>query len=206
MVAERDTRGSGSAGEWLALAIRIGVLLAAIGILSVIGMIWASYLRGRQGNPIQSWLEGASDAGPPIPEGAVIAVQGETCPRPWQTYLPAQGRFILGAGAGGALNLDANGNLTPVRKPGDTGGRAGVELRIEEIPPHTHRLAVGKSARAGPHEQTVSTFSPVSVVVGTPDGEPMSGILAPFAIKRGSGWRDYDVVTPLELHRRGNYE
>jgi microcystin-dependent protein len=198
MATERNARDGVGAGEWLARVARIAVALAAAAFLSAFGIVLYSYLSGRPVGPV--WIGAATGAWPPIPDGAVIAVQGDTCPRPWRTYLPAQGRFVLGAGVGGALNFDANGVLTPVRKSGETGGRAGVELTIGEIPPHTHRFAVGRSVSnwTGSHAQTVRNSAPLSIVVGMPDGEPSGGIAAPFAVKRGSGWRDYDVVDALE--------
>ena len=168
MVGDRSMRDWGGAGGWLALAACIGLLLAAAAILSVVALVWTSYLSGRSIGPLSRGE--APAAWPPVPEGAVIAVQGDTCPRPWQTYLPAQGRFILGAGVGGVLNLDANGVLTPVRKAGETGGRAGVELTVSDLPPHTHRFVIGRSIAnwVGPHPQAIQKSPPVKIVVGMP--------------------------------------
>ena len=89
---------SDSAG--LAQVARVAVVVTAAAVLSVVGIAWASYLRGRPVDLLGVWVAGAPGAGPSLPEGAVIALQGESCPRPWQEFLPAQGRFVLGPGPG----------------------------------------------------------------------------------------------------------
>jgi hypothetical protein len=204
MTGTRETdarRDAGAFNEGLAQAARLAVVLGAVAFLSLVGMAWASYLRGRPVEVLGDWLGGPPGAAPSLPDGAVIAVQGETCPYPWQDYPPAQGRFVLGAGSGAAMNLDANGVLVPVRSAGETGGQAGVELQLADIPPHTHRFALGKSVPgwSGGHGAVgVQNAPAVKIVVGTLAGEPSVGIVAPFAMKRGLGWRGYELVDALE--------
>jgi hypothetical protein len=198
-----DTGDSGAgSGGWVGRIAGGAMLAGAVALLSLAGMAWFSHLRGRPVDLFGVWVAGAPSVGPPLPEGTVIAVQGETCPRPWQAYLPAQGRFVLGAGAGEALNLDANGMLVPVRHAGDIGGQAGVELLIADIPPHTHRLSIGEVAPPPSRDGRVRPLQapPGEVAVGLPEAaeERDFGIIAPFAGKRGLGWRNHRVIDALE--------
>jgi hypothetical protein len=194
----RDAGGGDHLGAWLRWSGWLATVLGVAALLSVAGMLWGSYLSGRPVD-LLGMVAGAPGAGPPLPEGAVIAVQGGTCPRPWQPYLPAQGRFVLGAGAGEALNLDANGLLVPVRKPGETGGQAGVELLIPDIPPHAHRLSIAEVAPPPGRDGSLKR-PPGEVAVGIPEAADglIYGIITPFASKRGLGWRKHRVVDLLE--------
>jgi hypothetical protein len=203
MTGMGESDGGRGAGEWLRRAASVATLLGAAALLSVVGMAWGSYLRGRPVDLLGVWVAGAPGAGPAVPEGAVIAVQAEHCPRPWQAYRPAEGRFVIGAGSGAALNLDANGVLLGGHEAGETGGKAGVELLIADIPPHTHRFGVGHAVPgwSGVHGAVGTVGAPaVDIAVGVlgATGEPTSGIVAPFVPKRGLGWRNYDVVDALE--------
>jgi hypothetical protein len=166
--------GGGRFRDLLAQLSRLATALAALALLSLVGLAWASYPRGRPVDLFGVRLAVAPSQGSSLPAGAVIVTVGETCPRPWREYLPAQGRFVLGAGSGAALNFDANGLLVPVHRPGDVGSWAGVELLIADIPAHTHRMALG-AAPAG-HEETVA----FAVETGTPE---TLGVLMPFAMK-----------------------
>ena len=159
-------------------------------LVALAGIAALSLTRGGlAGLPIAAGA-GAGGAAPvPLPDGMVIAVAADACPYPWRDYRPAQGRFVIGAGSGAALNLDANGVLLGGHEAGETGGQAGVELLLADVPPHTHRLAV---AEAWP-----GTEGLVRDGLGAEAGATL-GILAPFAIKPPTRVRRHDLVAPLE--------
>ncbi len=72
-----------------------------------------------------------------VPSGAVMAFDLESCPSGWDSYGPATGRFILGAGT--ETNLDQNGVPLTERNLNDTGGAETHLLTVEEMPAHAHQ-------------------------------------------------------------------
>ena len=169
----------------------LALLLAAAAAGAAVGLAWVAYLNGRSVSVFGLRVAGTPGAGPALPEGAVIAVLGETCPSPWRAYPPAQGRFLIGAGASEARNLDADGVLLPVRRPGETGGESGVELRISDLPPHTHRLAL---AEVAPGQEGRIAFAIQRGVAERP------GVFMPFALKTSTtiATQGFTVLAPLE--------
>jgi hypothetical protein len=143
----------------------------AIALAALVLMVGAAYLAGRPINLLSSGpsaLQGSVS----LPEGSVIAVAADDCPPPWRMYRQAQGRFLLGAGPGGNRDGD-DAWLTPYRA-GATGGRAGIALTLADLPPHLHRLSIGKSTSGfGDHPFALGGVFDADV-----------GITAPFAVHR----------------------
>ncbi|ANQ21420.1 hypothetical protein BA893_06960 [Vibrio natriegens] len=72
-----------------------------------------------------------------IPTNTVIAYNDSKCPKGWENFTQAQGRFIIGSGSGSNLE---------VKKFGHTGGTEVHTLTVEEMPQHSH---IGKHAEWG---------------------------------------------------------
>jgi hypothetical protein len=186
MPGSRDSEAEGRPPGWWVLLWRLAVVLAAFGLLSLVGVAWVSYLRGRPVNFLGFELAGAPTGGTEIPPGAVIAFVGETCPEPWQPYRPAAGRFVLGAGS--AMNRDADDIELPVLRAGDVGGQAGVALQLPDIPPHSHRLGIGR----------LEPGRPIALPLPADDALPQFGVAAPFLHKSTLGRAKYDLLDALE--------
>lgn len=94
-----------------------------------------------------------------FPKGAIIVVVGE-CPAPWTNYLPAIGRFIVGAGKDHAPGYDKWDLQLPEGKvekrdlmryqPLDQGGEEKHRLTKEEMPSHTHD-SLSSTGKRSPH-------------------------------------------------------
>lgn len=93
-------------------------------VAGVIGALLTAFILAVLPNTFR-WL-----VRPAVPEGAVVAFEGE-CPDGWHAFPLAGGRFIVGAG---------NHPNQPLRiyKIGEVGGEELHQLRIDELPPHSH--------------------------------------------------------------------
>lgn len=80
--------------------------------------------------------DGLVDSAIRIPTGTVLAFDLDECPLGWTPYVPAVGRFIVGAGRGS--NSDASGTLLSDRGQGSVGGLQVVTLTEANIPSHAH--------------------------------------------------------------------
>jgi len=115
-----------SACEELGTNTKVTVLVACIGFLK--------NAVARLQNESESLKEIAMLSG--VPKGAVLAfdvVHG--CPSGWTRFTSANGRVIIGVGAG---NADAKGQLLSERRLSETGGEETVVLTTDEMPRHNH--------------------------------------------------------------------
>lgn len=70
-----------------------------------------------------------------LPKGAVVAFDLESCPEGWDLYLEGGGRTIVG------VNEQGNNGLSE-RALGDVLGEEAHTMSIEQMPEHTHTMAV----------------------------------------------------------------
>ncbi len=76
-----------------------------------------------------------------VPSGAVLAFDIPSgCPKGWNNFPLATGRFIVGAGLG---NFDENKVAIEEKKFRDEGGAERVTLNSDQIAAHTHRVPHG---------------------------------------------------------------
>ena len=61
-----------------------------------------------------------------VPEGTVLAIDDDTCPRGWEAFDDAAGRVIVG--------------VSPQHIYRTIGGQSRVQLSIEHMPSHQHEL------------------------------------------------------------------
>jgi hypothetical protein len=133
-----------SVGEKTTVAV-----LTAI-VLGILGIVWT------YANRVAGEIAGAMV----LPQGAIVAFEGE-CPSPqWLPYRKATSRFLIGAGTEadfesslrGYQQLDGTGsgatNLVPlaVHDVGQHGGEAAHVLSIPELPSHSHPQTWGQGA------------------------------------------------------------
>jgi hypothetical protein len=100
---------------------------------------------------------------PAVPTGAVVAFEGG-CPDGWHPFPLAGGRFIVGAG-------DHPNRPLNTYKVGEIGGEELHQLKIEELPPHSHAYtATGVSTAGcglqGCNDSITQTSTQTSVVGG----------------------------------------
>src|SRR3954454_3788842 len=126
------------------------VSLAILGILTAT-FVYAQQMPSREAILIDKLLnEIAGLKAQVVPAGAILSFDMEKCPDGWREYLPASGRFIVGAGGGRDKNGTEKdfGRGVP-RK--DQDGEYTHTLSIGEMPSHTHRLNRTKGKNGDGH-------------------------------------------------------
>jgi hypothetical protein len=76
---------------------------------------------------------------PTLPSGAIVAFDrtdltpDQPCPDGWRLYDDLKGRFVLGADIGDRAKTER-------RLLGNDGGKAAINLSVEQLPPHSHKV------------------------------------------------------------------